>query len=280
LGLSGLLVIWQLLAVQINLSSWQKASEVVRQTFSQLTPYQIPFAEGDTLYFEGLPDNYQGAYGWRNGLEPAATLLTGHKLGGFFRTPELRVDYRKNEGGRLWFLRYEYDERQANLKLAAIYDTGPEQVIAQANPDLLASWDFTTCDSSGSPGWDWKPGAGQIVCLKGKGLQFDTIGQKTGLSVRSPAFEVAGAKRFYLDLTTYTDFDFEQPQVLAEIRLSEAETGQDLGGFPFDLTADGRSHTYRLYLEPTRPTRALTFTLRANKTRSNILWQRISGSKS
>src|SRR5689334_9219714 len=118
------LLAWQVGALQVNLAPWQQAGEMVRQTFSQLGPYRFPFVDGDTLYFEGVPDSYRGAYGWRNGLEPAASLLTGQKVGGFNHTPDLKVDYRRAERGKVWFLRYNYDEAHAGLSLQAVYNLG------------------------------------------------------------------------------------------------------------------------------------------------------------
>ncbi len=268
LALSG----WLVIALQVNLAPWQQAGEMVRRTFSLLAPYKLPFADGDTLYFEGVPDNYRGAYGWRNGLEPAASLLTGRKVGGFNRDPDLRVDYRL---GRLWFLRYSYEPERSDLSLEAIYNAAPEQSLP-LSASAIANWNFAACDNQYNLGWDWKPGVGQMQCFKGKGLQFNTLGQKTGLSGRSPAFPLPQTETLYLDLTSYVDFDFEQPQVLAEARLLDAESGQDLGGFQFDLAADGRTHTYRLYLLPSSPAKSAVIILKANKVRSNILWQTIA----
>jgi hypothetical protein len=268
------LLFWQIAALQVNLAPWQAAGEMVRTTFNLLATRQVAIADGDTLYFEGLPDNYQGAYGWRNGLEPAAALLIGRKVGGFNRTPDLRVDYRLTESGRLWFLRYRYVAKQASLELTAIYQAGLPTVLPSNRP--LASWDFTTCNKQT---WEWLPGVGQMECLPGKGFQFVTLGQKTGLTGRGSLEVPVRAEPYYLDLLAYVDYDFEQPQVLAEVHLLDASNGEELDGYQFDLAADGRTHTYRLYLNPARPANALTLTLRANKLRSNILWQRLSFSK-
>lgn len=266
--LTGLLL-WQIAALQVNLAPWQAAGEMVRTTFSLLA--NQPFADGDTLYFEGLPDNYQGAYGWRNGLEAAANLLTGDKVGGFNRTPNLKVDYQLTTKGQLWFLRYLYEAKPAGLELVAKYQTGSPTALTSNSP--LASWDFTTC---GKETWEWMPGRGQIECLPGKGFQFITQGQKTGLTGQG-SFEVpTGVAPYYLDLWAYLDYDFEQPQVLAEVHLLDTANGQELDGYQFDLAADGRTHAYRLYLNPNRPAKSLTLTLRANKLRSNILWQRLN----
>jgi hypothetical protein len=268
------LLFWQVLALQVNLAPWQTAGEMVRTTFNLLATRQMPITDGDTLYFEGLPDNYRGAYGWRNGLEPAAALLTGRKVSGFNRTLDLRVDYRLTESGRLWFLRYRYEVERANLDLAAIYQVGSSEALPFNRP--LASWDFTNCNKQT---WEWLPGVGRMECLSGKGVQFVTLGQKTGLTGRGSIETPIKAEPYYLDLLAYVDYEFEQPQVLAEVHLLDASNGEELDGYQFDLAADGRAHTYRLYLNPVRPANALTLTLRANKLRSNILWQRLSFSK-
>jgi hypothetical protein len=268
------LLIWQVAVLQVNLAPWQQIGEMVRKTFTLLDSYNLPVADGDTFYFKGLPDSYHGAYGWRNGLEAAASLITGHKVGGFNQTPDLKVDYRLADSGRLWFLQYQSNPDTLDLSLKSVYNAGPEQTIS--NNSAATNWDFSTCSENS---WNWNSGAGQLQCLKDKGLEFNTLGKKTAVTGTSPATGTLQDGWYYLDITTYVNFDFEQPVVVGDAYLLDTETKQELAYFPFDFAADGHSHTYRLYLKPVRPISAAIISLKASKMRSNLIWQHVSFGK-
>ncbi len=260
--------------LQINLAPWKQAGEVVKTTFSSINRQTFNFKQGDTLYFGGLPDNFNGAYTWRNGLEQAASLFYGLNLGGFNRNADLKVNYRLAEKGRVWFLDYD-SSNKPKLKLSRAYFVGPELPGNSENSNPNVDWDFKECDFGG---WNWRPGSGKIVCQVGGGILFDSRGQKTGVVGQSPEinFPFKPGKVFILDLSVYADFDFEQPVIQAEGLLGESIRGEQLYNFNFDLAADGKYHTYRFFLFPEAFTGNFTLTLKANKVRSNILWQKIS----
>jgi hypothetical protein len=69
------------------------------------------------------------------------------------------------------------------------------------------------------------------------------------------------------------NFDFQNPQALCEVFVSDSN-GRKIVDYFFDIAANGRNHQYRLVL-PVNWVSPLQISLRVNKIRSNLTWQRI-----
>ncbi len=89
------------LALGLALLSWWQAGQLVDTTFGSLQSINLPIAVGDTLYYAGLPDNWHGAYVWRNGISEATTLLLKPGLRGLLLTSQTGTGNRKS-----WYVHY------------------------------------------------------------------------------------------------------------------------------------------------------------------------------
>lgn len=265
LYLGALLVVWL---------PWWQASNVVGDTFRLLRAEASVPQAGDTVYYEGLPDNLRGAYVWRNGLHEATGLLLGAQIEGIHRTPEVIVDYRKAEQGRMWVVRYDLNPLTAQLMPKFTYSViNPKSVDTNSTGQ---TWDFAkTCQQAD---WQWDTGQGRLDCEAGRGLLFNTLNQKTSLTLRSPPFEI-NAPAFELELSAYVNYDFQQPQLLCEVYLTDA-VGREYFRQPFDLGADGKNHRYRLLLPaPAGVSGLFQVNLSVYRSRTNILWQSLRWAK-
>ena len=88
IGLSAVLLTGYLYIDSINYSTWPKAYGIARSIPSQVVRDHpnIPF--GARLYFKGVPDNYKGAFIYRNGLSESLAMAYGYNGRG-----HLQVDY-------------------------------------------------------------------------------------------------------------------------------------------------------------------------------------------
>jgi len=89
-ALAGVGVVYGL-ALGLTLLSWWQAGQLVEITFVSLQRANLPIEAGDSLYYEGLPDNWHGAYVWRNGIGEATTLLLKPGVRGLLLTPQVRT---------------------------------------------------------------------------------------------------------------------------------------------------------------------------------------------
>jgi hypothetical protein len=260
-----------LVTVFSNTIAWQKAGEGVRQTLTGLKNYQvqnqIKLQSGDTIYYEGLPDAYNGAYLWRNGLDEATKILINREITGIHRLENVIVDYRI---GRLWFFRFPNAPKE-NYTVGAGYFVGGLNTFNDG--ETIQNWQLNNCKAEEGFPNDLKAGAGQglIRCEIGKGIQF-VPGAKASLDLDLPLQNIA-AKTLYLDLSLYMNFDFQNPQALCEVFVSDSN-GRKIVDYFFDIAANGRNHQYRLVL-PVNWVSPLQISLRVNKIRSNLTWQRI-----
>jgi protein O-mannosyl-transferase len=265
-----LLLIFSLVTVYVNSTAWQVAGEGVRQTFVEWNKFraenQITIRANDTTYYEGLPDAYKGAYLWRNGLDEASKVLTRRDITGVHRLENVLVDYRRTQGGRLWFVRFPKN----NYQIGAVYGVGaPDAFVGETGQ----SWKLNECRiGAGFPnGFQVNAGQGQILCEVNQGIQFQP-GAKSSLELSLPPQTVT-AKTLYLDLGLYMNFDFENPQALCEVLVKD-QGGQTLVDYNFDIAANGKSQQYRLILPlENSPQNLLQITLRVNKVRSNVTFQ-------
>jgi hypothetical protein len=261
-----------LAALLIAVLPWLQAGRLVEQTYQLLRTQNLPVRDGDTLYYEGLPDSFEGAYVWRNGLDEATKLWLGPGLTGIYRTENLIVDYRKAATGTMWFVRFN-PAAAASLNYEFTYSVDdskpPPGSFNQAGKQ---NWDFTNCLMQG---WNWNTGQGSLNCQNGQGLLFNTQGQKTNLSLTSPALNLS-KPGVALELSVYGDYDFQQPTIASEIALSDLK-GQIYFRQPFDLAADGKTHRYRLMIPVSaQASGPFQLSLKLNRTRSNVLWRAIA----
>lgn len=261
-----------LAALVIAVLPWLQAGRLVEQTYQLLRTQNLPVRAGDTLYYEGLPDSFEGAYVWRNGLDEATKLWLGSGLTGINRTENLIVDYRKAAAGTMWFARFN-PVATSSLNYEFTYSVDdPKTPPGSANQAGKQNWGFTSCLMQG---WNWNTGQGSLNCQNGQGLLFNTQGQKTNLSLTSPALNLA-KPGVALELSVYGDYDFQQPTISSEIALGDLK-GQVYFRQPFDIAADGKNHRYRLIIPvPLQANGPLQLSLKLNRTRSNVLWRSIS----
>ncbi len=268
---------------------WLTAGRLVEQTFELAKSANLGLQAGDTVYFEGLPDNYRGAYIWRNGLGEATRLLIGPGVSGVKRGEDVNADYRLSERGRLWFVRYQGGTGAgAEAELQRVFTYGLVDG-SEARPTNGTNWNFADCPSSS--GWQWLSREGNLECQRGRGWLFNSGGQKTDLTLQSPslpspsnpqALSAASSSPFsvlhpsaYLEAVVYTDFDFQQPEIYGELSAT-GPAGQVYFRQSMRLAADGRQHRY-LFEVPTTPELGpLNLSLKLNRFRSNILWQSLS----
>jgi hypothetical protein len=266
--LAGMLVVGLALAFV----PWLSSARVIPETLAQLKAAALPVSPGDTVYYEGLPDSYRGAYLWRNGLDEATRLVVGPGVAAFNRTPELIVDYRRADNGRVWFLRYHYNEsnRTPALKFSyAVFGYGVEDLKAEVE----RRWNFLDCQ----PGeWKWTGQKNSLRCEPGRGLLYRSGGEKLSYSVDGPV--PAGSRDVLpLELTATVNYDFSHRQVLVEAIIQDGN-GRELYRIPFDMSADGRIRRYYLLLH--RPASSGEpddhLMLKVNKSRNDILWRQIT----
>jgi hypothetical protein len=257
-----------IVSLGLALIPWWFAGGVVADTFRLLQTSALAVQAGDTVYYESLPDNWQGAYIWRNGLAEATQLFLNPNITGLPRTNNLLIDYRKTAQGNIWFLDYALVADGAKLSSVSGY-----RVSNSIDPTLSVdqvSWNLKNCERQD---WSWESTQGMLKCTPKQGLFFDTVGQKTNLLINSPIFTVC-SKTFNFNLTTYTDYDFQQPQTSGEIAV--LTNNSVYYQRPFDLAADGKNHTYSFWLPNREGCQPLRIQLKFNKFRSNILWSSFS----
>lgn len=257
----------------LGLSPWLQAGNEAKATFDQLQQARLPFQPGDYIYYEGLPDNYQGAYIWRNGLGEASSLLLGKNITGTRRLPDQLVDYSKAVQGRLWFVHYQ--PPSANNVPAYLFGyslAGPGNSLDRPGADTQ-NWNLKDCQAGE---WKLMPTQGDIVCQPGQGLYLGTGWQKTSLSLSGPDLKPpANVTGLEVIFSNYVDFDFQQPQIFSDLTLNSP--GQTLSfQQPFELAADGKPHQYHFFLPlPPGHSGDVHLTFDFTKFRSNILWENI-----
>lgn len=252
----GLLSLLYAISLTIACFTWLDGSNQLAISLDRLKTTTLPLQSGDTIYYTGLPDSYNGVYLWRNGLNEAVNLFVNPQIEGIRRIDDVIVDYRKTKQGQLWFFDHSHD---------FVYSVGDNFENALATYD----WDFTDCDNL----WQSQSGRGKVTCEKKIGWLFDTQANKTTLTLSSPLIKSSSTKA-RLEITAYVDYDFQQPEIATDFFLTN-EAGQPFYTQSIELVADGRKHRYSLYLPMNLPT-TFKINLRPARFRTNILWQRIS----
>ncbi|MEI7556088.1 hypothetical protein [Candidatus Chlorohelix sp.] len=250
----------------LALLPWWQSGAVINDTIEQVKEANLPLSPGDTIYYEGLPDSYNGAYLWRNGLNDATQLLVKPGINGYNRTANLKVDYRRAYSSHIWFVRYILDKNVPSLRSNFVYAVSRQN---KQNPSTESkSWDFSGCNTQG---WKWEDSS-HLSCENKRGFYYYVYGAKTTFSLQSPGFESKAAP-LYLQMDVLTNYDFQQPETLSEIGLSEDDKTPD-SYYNFDLSADGRYLRYLFILPaPTAHKNPLHFNIRINECRNDILWQ-------
>lgn len=259
-----------------GLSPWLQAGSEAKATFDQLQRAGLPFRAGDYIYYEGLPDSFQGAYIWRNGLGEASTLLLGAEIDGTRRLPDQSVDYARAVQGRVWFVRYQASPAKDTVTYLFGYRLSNQPTLPPVLPLGKPEWDFTNC-----PVKDWKfqSSQGTLECREGQGLFLNSGGQKTSLTLSGPPLKAPpNATGLEIIFLNYPEYDFHQLQIFSDLTLASSASAQTPAfQQPFELASDGKPREYHFYL-PLPPGNAgnwrLTFNF--NNFRTNILWQRIA----
>ncbi|HEX2912902.1 MAG TPA: glycosyltransferase family 39 protein [Chloroflexia bacterium] len=274
-----ILLVCYVVGILVAIQPWLQAGKITSQTLAALTTSGLPLKAGDTIYYEGLPDNYKGAFIWRNGIDPATRLYTNPSISGFNHTDDVIVDYPRTDQGNIWFLRFAQkpgqDGNDYNLVPVFSYNVanpGAENPLPL--PVTREDWNLADC---GKNAWQWEMTVGKAECESGKGVQSGSGWQKTDLALNSPALTApVPGKGAYLELTLYIDYDFQQPRTLSELSLTDAQ-GHELFRQPLDLAADGKNHLYRLFIPPLVGMQGqVQVHLNLNRYRSNIFWQKIA----
>lgn len=259
------------LGLLIAFLPWWQAGQMVRATFDNLAVKKSQIQPGDTIYYEGVPDSWKGAYVWRNGLNEATRILLHSQVTGFRRTPDLLVDYRNSEKGRIWFIGYNFNSEQFKIAPNFSYNVSTN-ISGTQQSNYTKKWNFVDCQI---PTWSWGAEQGNVGCQTNRGLLFDNLGYKTNFTLQSPFFSLPEAPSS-LEITAYTYYDFQQSYIPSEILLVDI-TGRVLFEQNFDIAADGKNHRYNLDLPSgfslEKPVRAI---ISIKNIRNSILWETIS----
>ncbi len=246
---------------------WFQAGNLVNSTLTTLKAVNMPLRPGDSIYYEGLADDITGAYLWRNGLDEATRLFINPQVEGLHRTDDLRIDYRKAEKGNMWFVRY--NSATDLIKPEFYYKIGTSTPNLS---NILYHWDFSNCQEGAA--WQWELGEGRLNCEPGRGLVFDTQGQKTTMSITSQPLKFEKSSLNF-EFTNNVNYDFSNPLVLGQIILKDSK-GQPVFQANFDLAANGRTQRYLLIVPvPSESVGPYTLTLKVTKLRNNVLWQEL-----
>jgi hypothetical protein len=262
------LVVLYCTGVLVALVPWFEAGGLVSDTFRLMKSQ--PIQEGDTIFYEGLPDSFRGAYLWRNGLAEATPLLLGASVEGVRRTEDLSIDYGRT--GRVWFARFRLNQKSAALEPIFFYSVYPQGLGGNLDKNgATQGWNFASCDQQG---WKWELQGEELECVNGQGLLYSTAQQKQTYEVTSPSLILPG-KTFAVELSAYVFYDFQQPQVLADLYLLDANNREVLHQF-FDIAVDGRFRSYYLPASvPPDSTGPYSAKIKINRTRTSIIWQQI-----
>ncbi len=263
------LVVLYCIGVLVALVPWLEAGGLVSDTFRLIQRQKMPIQAGDTIFYEGLPDSFRGAYLWRNGLAEATPFLIGESVEGVRRTEDLSIDYRRAEQGQAWFARFRLNQETAMLEPVFFYSVYSQGV--RVRTEAKQEWKFTGCEQQG---WNWELQAERLECVNGQGLLYSTARQKQTYSLTSPPLTLPD-ESLAVEFSTYVFYDFQQPQILADLYLTDANNREVLHQF-FDIAADGRYRRYYLQMKvPPGSNGPYIAKIKINRTRTNIIWQQI-----
>lgn len=265
-GLVAIYVVGLVMAME----PWVVAGSLAHDTFSSLQQANLPIQSGDTIYYENLPDNFDGAYVWRNGLDDATHLLINPTVKGINRTNTVIVNYNQTSKGNIWFVNYNYKAVPPQLSYNYSYAVGnPLQPNVFADKNLQAqNWDLTTCQKTN---WQLTLAVGKLNCTAGRGLESDLQGQTSTFSWQS-SFLAPCNFVCYLQFIVYVDYDFQNPQIPATLTIRDSSG--NVQQLPFELAADGKSHRYTLVIPKSARLNAPTsFNINTAKTRTDMRWQ-------
>jgi len=268
------LLLFYLIGLFTALPSWMQAGNIVKKTFTLFPREYFDLNSEDTIYYEGLPDSFQGAYIWRNGLDEATQLIIGKGFRGVLQTGNVNIDYQRAEQGRLWFARYGYDANLTKLSLNFTYNLStlsPIKVPFGENPNNQI-WNFESCQLQH---WALLSEEGRVDCQQSKGILFNTLSKKTSLTLISPLIKNTPGVANLLEFDNYIDYDFQQLQIPGEVSLKGLD-GKEYFHQTFYFAATGKKYHYQLFISDLlNSTEPFQVQIKLSKFRSNILWGKI-----
>lgn len=251
----------------VVLYPWAVAGSLIRDTFNQLAEANLPIQSGDTVYYNNLPDNYAGAYVWRNGIDEATRLLFNSNVTGINQTSAVTVDYSAANHGNIWFANFAYNQQKlAYINGYAVGNPALPNVFANKSRQAQ-NWDLTSCTQSG---WQLTLSQGKFSCNIGRGVESNLEGQGAIFTWQSPNLSSASSI-CYFQMTAYVDYDFQNPQIPAmlEVRNSTSLVQK----VQFELAANGKTLTYIFPIPNCLTNSKLNLNIITTKTRDDMRWQ-------
>lgn len=266
-----LIMLMYIICLIIAIIPWIHAGDTVEETFILLKKSGLPIQSGDTVYYQSLPDSYHGAYVWRNGINEATKLLIKPGVDGFHRTDDLIIDYKRAAQSKIWFIQYGLTQKPITLHLSSSYSiTNPSiSNINDNNFDKDTKWSFAQCDTDG---WILDPADKKIECQKSSGMLFNVMKEESNLLIRSPIINASGTE-LQLSLESYVYYNFQQPQIEAELTLKDSNGNPNFQQ-TFQLAADGKNHIYQFQIKNyDMSNNQKQIFIKITNSRSNILLQ-------
>jgi protein O-mannosyl-transferase len=103
--LLGIILIYNITSLSVKTGNWNTASDKSKQIVEQLKLMEEKFPENFTVYFKNLPDNYKGAWVFRNGIEYIPVLfLNRNDL--VFKRVDLDYEVQSNKDNKTLLVYY------------------------------------------------------------------------------------------------------------------------------------------------------------------------------
>ncbi len=91
-----LLLFYNLYSLRIKINNWERASEMSTEIVNQIKIISPSIPDGSKVYFRNLPDQYNGAWVFRNGIEYIPHLILGRNDLNFYKlTDEVNTESEK-----------------------------------------------------------------------------------------------------------------------------------------------------------------------------------------
>ncbi|HMA38042.1 MAG TPA: hypothetical protein VKY74_26570 [Chloroflexia bacterium] len=253
--LIALLLAGSAVVTTVQLGPWRGASAqatALLQEIDRLIPPQ-PRPSGMTWYVENPPDNYQGAYLFRLGLDAARALRTGD--GPLITYVSHAATAPITATGPDGFaLRFNYSPHITDYQVdyaAGVTADGPPPDPPPASSSFQV-WDFRACAADAVP--SWATPSGPAPCLPGRGLILPA--SSTPPLLRGPALALqpaAGGARF-LRLRTamrYPAGTRSNPPAARWAWTGAEDNWPPTHSRSFAIAPDGASHVYWTFLPST-----------------------------
>lgn len=234
------------LLLQFHLQPWLIAGRESVHIVEQLHRIRPAWSSGSLLQVAGLPDNYQGAYIFRNGLSRSMARYFGSTFGKLDRVDRLPPMHYPGED----VLQVAMDFDPTSLQWQIRRARGVSSAAAQMpSPDETgASWDFTACNAENG----WTSRQAQARCEQGTGLELAPAGGLVELTSPFLALPAGVWTEVILDMSIRQHPVIETSARIFWTTLS-LDAWQEDNSLMIDLPRDTGLHRYHFYIPPGSP---------------------------